>query len=207
MIQDLDRTIESMLTSAAEPGSELELAAISFEIPDTVWRNALSGLTVNCYLYSVTENAELRRWESVVVRSMDQTRSRRIRPPKRIDCGYCITTWSAAETDPVLEEHRLLGQVLEVLLRNTTIPVAALQGSMAEQVPPFPTVIAAADGPKTDPDFWRSLDQQLKPSLNYVVTLALFLDPIDEDADLPPVVDEVDLGVDHQSNLDETNSP
>jgi hypothetical protein len=207
MIQDLDRTIEAMLNSEAAPGSELDLASISFEIPDGTWRDALSVLTVNCYLYSVSENSELRRWEPVVVRSADGSRARKIRPPKRIDCGYCITAWSIAETDPVLEEHRLLGQVLEVLMRNTTIPAAALQGSMASQTPPFPTVIAAADGPKTDPEFWGALDQRLKPSLNYIVTLALFLDPIEADEDLPPVVEDVDVGVDHEANLDDTESP
>jgi hypothetical protein len=207
VIQDLDRTIEAMLNDAAVPGSELDLAAISFDIPDETWRASLNALTVNCYLYSVAENTELRRWEPVVLRSADGTRARKIRPPKRIDCGYCITAWSTAESNPVLEEHRLLSQVLEVLLRNTSIPASALQGSMTDQIGPYPTVIAAPDGPKTDPEFWGALDQRLKPSLNYVVTLALFLDTLEQDADLPPVVTDVDVGVDHMENLDDAESP
>ncbi len=103
----------------------------------------------------------------------------RIAPPVRIDCAYCITAWSPATTDAVLEEHDLLSQVLLVLLRNPTIPPAALVGSLVGQIPPYPTVIASVDGiVKNHPQFWTALDQKLKPSLNYIVTLAMLLDAI-----------------------------
>lgn len=199
MIQDLDMTLKKMIENAAVTGSELAAAEISFELPDSTWRTNLSVLTLNVYLYSVAENTELRKPEPMIVRNTDGSRVKRIRPPIRIDCGYCITAWSTATTDAVLEEHRLLGQALEVLMRNRTIPSGALQGSLSTQLPPYPTVIASAVGPKTDPDFWGALDQQLKPSLNYVVTLGLLLD--DPESELGFPVTDVEVDAHHMTEL------
>jgi hypothetical protein len=174
-------------------------ADISFDLPDADWRGGLETLTVNCYLYDIRENLELRTREPVLQRSPDGTRATRRPPPVRIDCAYCITAWSRATEESVLEEHRLLSQVLLVLLRNPTIPASALQGSLVNQVPPYPTVIAAPDGVKNQPEFWGALDQQLKPSLNYVVTLAVMLDVVSDP--LPPVVDEVRVATAHREEL------
>ena len=189
MIQDLDATIERLLSDRAPPGSELAGADISFEIPDEEWRSSLSSLTVNCYLYDIQENLDLRTYEPMIQRSNDGTAAIHRLAPRRINCAYCITAWSAATTDPVLEEHRLLGQILQVLLRNPTIPDGLLQGGLVGQIPPYPTVIAATDGMKNNPEFWNALDQQLKPSLSYVITLAMLMD--DEPDALAPVVSEV----------------
>ena len=195
MIRDLDDTILELLETRAAPGSELAGADINFDLPDADWRGSLTALTVNCYLYDVRENAELRTNEPLLQRSLDGTRAVRRLPPKRIDCAYCITAWSPATSESVLEEHRLLSQVLLVLLRHPTIPADVLQGSLADQVPPYPTVIASSDGVKNQPEFWGALDQQLKPSLNYVVTLAMILD--EPPAILPRVVEEVVVETEH----------
>jgi hypothetical protein len=191
VIRDLDLTIQALLESQAPAGSELASAEVVFDLPDAAWRAHLGELTVNCYLYDIRENAELRTQEPMLQRSGDGTRAARVRPPARIDCSYCITAWSVATDEPVLEEHRVLGQVLRILLRNPTISVPLLQGSLATQIPPYPTVIAAADGLRNQAEFWGALDQPLKPSLNYVVTLALMLDDELSEAELPPAVEEV----------------
>lgn len=192
MIRDLDETIRTLLEDEARPGSELAQAGISFDLPDAEWRAGVSTLTVNCYLYDLRENRELRTNEPVLHRHEPSGRAIYRKPPVRIDCGYCITAWSAVSDESVLEEHRLLSQVLRVLLRNPTIPTAALQGSLADQIPPYPTVIASADGVENQPEFWGALDQQLKPSLNYVVTLAMMLDEEPVPGDMTRVVEEED---------------
>jgi hypothetical protein len=177
MIRDLDATIRHLLTTAAPSGSALAGATISFDLPDAQWRTSLAGLTVNCYLYDVHENLEMRTHEMLTARNGQL--AARVKPPVRIDCAYCITAWSPATTDAVLEEHDLLSQVLIVLLKNPTISASMLQGSLVDQIPPYPTVVASVDGiGKNHPDFWTALDQKLKPSLNYIVTLALLLDAI-----------------------------
>jgi hypothetical protein len=191
VIGDLDLTVRALLETRAPAGSELAGADVVFDLPDADWRAGLGGLTVDCYLYDLRENAELRTDEPLLQRSADGTRASRLRPPARIDCSYCITAWSTATDEPVLEEHRVLSQIVRILLANPTIPVDVLQGTLATQIPPYPTIIAASDGIRNQPDFWGALDQQLKPSLNYVVTLAMLLDDELAEADLGPVVQQV----------------
>jgi hypothetical protein len=193
MIRDLDATLRALLKGGATPDSELAQADLSFDLPDSKWRGTLGRLTVNLYLYDVCENVELRSAEPIVVRD-DQRRAVRRPAPVRIDCSYCITAWSIAASEAVLEEHRLLSQALVVLLRNPTIPTNVLAGSLASQIPPYPTVIASRDGVKNQPDFWHALDQKLKPSLNYVITLAAMLDEVP--AGGTRLVDEVDVRAD-----------
>jgi len=177
MIRDLDETIRQLLLARALPGSILAQATISFDLPDTVWRGKNMGLNVNCYLYDVQENLEMRTHEPLTTRSADGRLVTRVAAPVRIDCSYCITAWSQGDPDPVLEEHDLLSQVLIALLQSPTIPAAVLQGALVGQIPPYPTVIASQDGiVKNHPQFWTALDQKLKPSLNYIVTLAVSLD-------------------------------
>lgn len=180
MISELDKTIKQLLIKKADKDSKLAQAAISFEIPDNKWRKDLNKLTVNCYLYDIHENRELRTCETSHKQNKQEYSVSRIQPPVRIDCVYCITAWSPAQNESALEEHELLSQVLRVLLKNRTIDKKLLQGSLVDQVPPYPTVIALPDGIKNQPQFWGALDQQLKPSLNYCVTLAMFLDDTDQ---------------------------
>ena len=188
MIRDLDDTIAAMLKNRAPVGSLLAGAVINFDLPDTQWRNQVNKLTVNCYLYDIRENHDLRTEESILRRSVDLTRAARLRPPVRIDCAYSITAWSVANKDRVLEEHRVLSQVLLVLLQNPRILAADLKGSMVNQPQPYPTVIAAPDSTKNNPEFWKALDQELRPALNYVVTLGMWLDPVPADTAMTPVV-------------------
>lgn len=199
MIQDLDATIAALLKNRAPVGSELAGSDIKFDLPDSKWRQSVNKLTVDCYLYDIRENVELRTHEGVFARSLDGLNASRVRPPVRIDCAYSITAWSVAQTDQVLEEHRVLSQVLRVLLQFPQILPADLVGSMVEQPPPYPTVIAAAPDPSRNiPEFWRALDQELKPSLNYVVTLGMWLDPL-----LPPLSRVVTTVVVNAANLEE----
>jgi len=201
VIRDLDQTVRELLETRAPAGSELAGADVVFDLPDADWRAGLGGLTVDCYLYDLRENAELRTEEPLLQRSADGTRAARLRPPARIDCSYCITAWSTATDEPVLEEHRVLSQVVRILLANPTIPADVLQGTLATQIPPYPTIIAAADGIRNQPDFWGALDQQLKPSLNYVVTLAMLLDDELPEAALAPVVERVVVEGHHLAEL------
>jgi hypothetical protein len=199
MIRDLDDTLRELLKTKALTGSELASADISFDLPDADWRGSLQNLTVNCYLYDIRENVDLRTHEPLIQRSSDGVRAIRRRAPVRIDCAYCVTAWSPATDESVLEEHRLLSQVLRVLLTNPTLPAEVLQGSLIDQIPPYPTVIASPDGVKNQPEFWGALNQQLKPSLNYVITPALLLDQAP--AELPPTVEEVNVEVNHLEEL------
>lgn len=197
MIRDLDETIRTLLQTAAPVGSLLAQAGISFDVPDEAWRNGLTELSVNCYLYDVRENLELRTTEPRIQRNEDRTRAVRRLPLVRIDCSYMLTAWSVDTEDAVLEQHELLTEILMVLLRNRTLPPSVLQGTLVDQVPPYPTVVAVPSTADDQMDFWSTIGAPIVPSLNYVVTLALVVD--DEPDTLPLSVETVELEVDHKS--------
>lgn len=174
MIDDLDRSIEKLL--------QLELGAVlpfdlSFALPDKDFA-PVSGArnTLDCYLYDIREDRELRSVAPILQRRADGTVARRF-PPARVLLSYCITAWSPAELGlaiaPALDEHRLLGDVLRVFLKYPELPAAALVGTLAGQQPPLPTTTILPDVAKSVNDFWTALGGQLRPSLDYKVTLSL----------------------------------
>ena len=174
MIHDLDATIKALLTRLAPKGSMLEGAKIEFDIPDAAWRAERLKPTVNCYLYDIHENRQLKVDEPIVARDAKGNPLSWQMAPRMVDCTYCITAWSMAKHDAALEEHQLLGELLQVFLRLRTISKDDLQGALKSQRPPLPTILASQEGVKNQAEFWHALDQRLKPSLNYVVTLAFF---------------------------------
>jgi hypothetical protein len=178
MINDLDETLKQLLMKKVplEP-SEVD---ISFEAPDREWAASISKPTVSLYLYDIRENHELRNYEWTRERNNDRTATRR-RAPLRIDLSYLVTAW----TNDVGDEHRLLWRVLAALSRHSLLPDELLQGKLKEQESEIRTTTAQPDGLFKNPaDFWSALDNQLKPSIDYVVTLPLDL----EMAETMPVV-------------------
>ena len=167
MFADLDETIRQLLIRYVP----LDLAEVdvSFEAPDREWSGRLSRPTINCFLYAVQENLDLRQagWDE---RHGERSATRR-RLPLRIDASYQVTAWARAPED----EHRLLWRVLAALARHAVLPPDVLQGALKEQPFPVPTRVARPDvKPQLNPaDLWQALDNRIRPALSYVVTLAL----------------------------------
>lgn len=185
MIRDLDLTLKSLLTGEAEPGSELKKANISFCVPDEEWQKKGNKLDLNVYLYDIRENRELRTNE----RHLERTVGGRViqkKPPPRLDCAYLITAWNKATSsseDQELQEHRLLSQVLHVLLKNHRIPPDYLQGFLLEGQEPALPMISAQPGRLTDPvEFWGTLNTPLRPTVSCIVTVSLDLEETVESA-------------------------
>jgi len=192
MIKDLDATIEYLLHEYASENSELEQALITFEMPDDKWQNGVSTPTVNCYLYDLRENTENRLWEPWIQSQNESNRVARRLPPLALDCTYCITTWAKNGDEAIGGEHRLMSQVMGVLVRFAELPEDVLKESLAdmwyaspERRIHFRTAVARPDGIKNAPDFWGTLNQQIRPSVNYVVTLPFMVD--DKDPTTPIV--------------------
>lgn len=174
MIDDLDRSVQKLLE--LEFGNPLPFD-LSFAIPDKAFKpvSAQRG-TLNCYLYDVRENRELRDVGRYLERhpggeySLDSA-------PCRVKASYCITAWSPAGAtpgiDPHLDEHNLLAAVLRLLVRHSEFPRPALVGTLAAQKLPLPTLVAQPDSARNSGDFWNAIGGQLRPSLEYGVTLAL----------------------------------
>jgi len=170
MISDLDETMKQLLIKkgAFDP-TEID---ISFETPDREWSASISKPTVNVYLYDIRENHQLRSTEWVIEKDQNGMATRK-KGPNQIDLSYLITVW----TNDIEDEHRLLWHVLLILFRYPVIPEELLSGQLAGQKYPIKTTVAQPDGLFKNPaDFWGALDNQLKPSINYLVTLPLDLD-------------------------------
>ncbi|MGD9525782.1 DUF4255 domain-containing protein [Pseudonocardia sp.] len=173
MFQDLDATLAAML------GSELALSgvAISFAGPDDQYPPSSVALpAVSFFLYDIRENTQLRSsgWDTEV--RADRLTVRR-RPPARVDCSYLITAWpSDIAPDPAEDEHRLLGEVLKVLLRHRSIPAGYLRGELAGQEPPVPARILAEHQLQSLGEFWQAMGGRPKATLHYGLTLSIDLD-------------------------------
>lgn len=178
MLSDLDQTIRQLLIQAGSlDSSEYE---VSFQVPDREWSAGISRPTLNCYLFDIRENRELRQ-HGLEQFAQNGRAVGRQRPVVFFDLTYLLTAW----TREVEDEHRLLWYALQTLLRFERIPDTYLQGELIGGDLPIYARTAMPEGVLKSPgEFWTALDNQIKPSLSYVVTL-----PVDRDrlAVGPPV--------------------
>ena len=168
MLADLDETIRRLLVDELPvKNGEIE---ISFDQPRRDWSSRISKPTINVFMYDVRENKELRRhqWERMNGNSR-QDLARLKRTPMRVDCSYVVSVWAADPED----EHRLLTRCMMTLFRFPTLPENRLVDSL--QNPPYEiqTRLAQHDTLTEPSDIWNVLDNELRPCVSYVVTLAL----------------------------------
>jgi hypothetical protein len=173
LIDDLDRTIETLLKREL-PADLVGQVAISFAAPDAQFPpQSVTLPALNLFLYDVRENRDLRTNEWLLERQGVGGVLRR-RAPARIDCAYLITAWTSTTTlNPAQDEHRMLGEVMRVLLRHATIPAAALQGSLRGQEPLLPTSALQANNLQSLGEFWQALGGKPRAALSYTVTISL----------------------------------
>ncbi len=171
MIADLDETIRQLLISDIPiRNGEID---IKFEQPKREWSARLSKPTVNMFLYDMRENHVLRRqeWQRVAHSGRQVTEKR---SPMRIECVYMMTTWAAEPED----EHRLMGRALRALFRYPKLPVDRLHGKLKRQPMLMPTQLARHDKLTNPAEVWSALDNEIRPSVSFIVTIAL--DPWEE---------------------------
>jgi uncharacterized protein DUF4255/carboxypeptidase family protein len=175
---DLDETIRQLLIS--EVPLNLSEVDVSFDTPDREWSSRLSRPTVNCFLYDIRENIDLRATDFEMMRSNGKGTSTSKRVPARIDATYQITIWARAPED----EHQLLWRVLVVLFRNPVLSDDVLQGGLKNQIFPTPAKIIQPNQARANPaELWQSIDNRIRPALTYTVTVPLdpdivFTDPM-----------------------------
>lgn len=168
MLADLDETIRRLLVDELPvKNGEIE---ISFDQPRRDWSSRISKPTISIFMYDVRENNVLRRhqWERMNGNSRRDLAQLK-RSPMRVDCSYIISVWAADPED----EHRLLTRCMMALFRFPALPENRLVDSL--QHPPYEIQARLAQHDTlTDPsDVWNVLDNELRPSVSYVVTLAL----------------------------------
>jgi len=169
VISDLDDTIKQPLIKKG--GLKPSEVDIDFDMPDREWSGKVTKPTVNIYLYDIHENRDLRTNEWAIVHNNGV--ATKTKWPSRVDVSYLVTVW----THDTADQHRLLSHILATLFRYPEIPDELLQGSLAKLDWPIRTQTAQPDTVlRNTADFWGALDNQLKPSISYVVTIPLDLD-------------------------------
>jgi hypothetical protein len=173
MINDLDETLAALLHREL-PSRMAEQVQISFAAPDDQFPpQSVTLPAIDLFLYDIRENLELRSNEVYLERRSDGT-AVRTRAPVRVDFSYLITAWpSESVPDPSEDEHRLLGEVMRVLLRYPTIPEDVLQGVLVGQQPPLPVSSLQPGRLQSLGEFWQALGGKPKAALNYTVTASV----------------------------------
>ena len=166
MISDVDETLrELMLTYGNLDPTEID---ISFEKPDRQWAAGVSKPTVNLYLYEITENTDLKNPGAWVVRKGPDNTAIKSKPDVRIDLSYNVTVFASSIDD----EHRLLSRVLVTLLKYPTLPAGSLQGLLVGQ-DLMTSTAHPGDAQQSPSDYWGAVDNDLKASLEYRITIRL----------------------------------
>jgi len=94
----------------------------------------------------------------------------------RLSCYYLVTAWvpGLPSETTVMREHLMLTQTLRALARYPMIPETVLAGTgLAGQEPLLPMIAAQADGLKSSSEFWSSLGNKIRASLNVHVTISI----------------------------------
>lgn len=172
MIDDLDKTLEQLLKRHLPPAL-VSGVAISFAAPDNQFPPSNVKLpAVDLFLYDVRENRDLRDPTWTVERNGNM--AQRVPGPIRVDCSYLVTAWASGSVpNPAQDEHRLLGEVMRVLLRFAIIPDTLLQGSLVNTELPLPVTSLQTGKLQSLGEFWQAMGGKPKASLHYTVTLAV----------------------------------
>jgi hypothetical protein len=168
MIDDLDQVLRQLLIREL-PIKNREVE-IKFDQPSREWSSRLSRPTLNLFLYDVRENTKLRQAQPTwrVERHDDGTATRRIKPV-RVDLHYMITAWA---NDPE-DEHSLMTRTLLALFRNPELPEDLLPEILQNQPVPIAVMAAQEDELQNPADVWNVLDNEIRPAIACIVTMAL----------------------------------
>lgn len=168
MLDDLDRTIGKLLGE-----NMIRDVSISFATPDESFPPSSVRLpAVDVFLYDIRENRELRTNEPTITKT-ETGKPVLNRPPTRIECSYLITAWcSDSVPDKALEEHKLLGEVLEILIRFHTVPEDYLEGTPWQSAPSLRLVSLQPGYLEMAGPFWQALGGKPRASLNLSATVA-----------------------------------
>jgi hypothetical protein len=102
-------------------------------------------------------------------------------PPAIFDCSYIATAWHAAgSASPIADEHRLLGELIKLLIRNPVISENLLQGELKDNCGQLPRITIKTGEAFPDGIFWSALGIKPRVALNFTVSFSVRVDPPEE---------------------------
>ncbi len=166
MLADLDETLRKILIDRIPiRNGEID---IKFDQPKREWSARLSKPTVNMFLYDMRENAQLRRQQFERTRHNGRVVAEQ-RTAYRMDCFYMITTWAAEAED----EHRLMWRTVHALFQYPSLAKESLTGKLKGHKYDIPIQLARHDRLTNPAEVWSALDNELRPTIGYIVTLEM----------------------------------
>jgi hypothetical protein len=184
VFHDLDKSLETLLKTQLP--TSLQDMTISFAAPDdTKQQDGGPQPMLSLFLFAIQENHELRSVEPIARRGANGENERR-RPPVRIDCHYLASAFSRTTTNPELDEHRILGEVMKVFLRFRELPAQVLQGALLDQPVPVRASTLLPTTQESGAELWQAFKIKPRPSLRYTFTISV--DPDTVSGPYPAVV-------------------
>lgn len=162
MFHHIDHALEQYLrTEVPLPTADVDIA---FNAPAKDWSARISRPTINLFLWDIRRSAAKQRAGIDEVEIEGRT-FRRV-PPRVLEMRYLVTAWSSEHRD----EHQMLGNVASTVVSRRTIPNQYLpEGFELPDERPVEILLTTTSDLKPN-DFWSSIDGQLKPGLDIVVT-------------------------------------
>lgn len=168
MINQLDETLRKLVLKRGN--FDADSVTVSFDQPTGDWAAGLTRPTVDFYLYDIRENTELRSQDWIIDRDAAGQVTKRL-APLRYDLSYLVTVWTQNQVE---DEHAILWRVLGALAGQTTLDPDLVEPALKNQ--PYPVLTRTAQPSRAIenlPDLWGVMENQLRPSINYTVTLAM----------------------------------
>jgi hypothetical protein len=141
--------------------------AIEFRTPTREVLDRDTRPTINCFLFGMHENGDLRQTSFQATRV--NGRSERRLPPRRFDLHYMVSTHATEPED----EHRLLWRALATLLRFPELPAAMFPEELRDLPVPLATRTGQEDDSRELPGLWSTLNVEPHPAIAYVITAPL----------------------------------
>ncbi len=164
-LADLDEALRELLERELVARGLLGVA-VTFEAPSRERTAQWPSPAIDLFLYDLRE-APGRR-DRAPHPTSTEGRAMLARAPLRLACTYAITAWAPT----VLDEHRLLSQVIGILGSCPLLPVELLPASLLVGDPPQPLIAEVAHiRDEARAEFWTAMGVQYKVSLEYTVTV------------------------------------
>ena len=162
MLDALNTTLERFLRDEIPlRASEVDVA---FETPDGEWGARQTRPTVNLFLHEVRRSTARAVTGASVSGGPGALQRHRIAPFVRV--RYAVSVWASESTD----EHRLLGQILGLVVTTGTVPAAHLATPLDRLGSPVELSIASEDV-RPMHELWSALGVAPRATVELIATL------------------------------------
>ncbi|MCB9761864.1 MAG: DUF4255 domain-containing protein [Alphaproteobacteria bacterium] len=188
MLEQVDQTVRNLLE--ANLPSDLASLTITFATPNDSFPPPEVELpAIDLFLYDIHERLEVRH-SAVRYVNENNTHLRKY-PPRWLNCHYILTAWTG--DDDIAAEHRVLGEVMRVLMRYRRIPPEYFTQELLDNGYELRAIGLHKDTPQGAPgELWRALGTEPRASLHFTVVLGVDVTPPTETV-APPSDVRVDV--------------